>query len=341
MTRFRYILGALTLPLALQGAPALSQMMETPAQTSEAKTDGQRVYRVAFITYAGTANGNIGNNVKRELEKLGYEEGVNIVYTERAGNRNLAIMPQLAEEIVAWKPDVIVSMMTNAHVAVQKATEKNQIPVVLWSADPQQTGVVKKFRSSGTNFTGFTYEPYVQTLQVRLLKLAIPGIKCIGHLYNPTYAPAPSTMRDLVTAGKLFNVDVKVHETLRLEDFETSIAAMRAEGCDGFVVGPHELFNGNGAKIGELAQKYRLAAVSIQTSITNGGGLAAYSPPFRRGWPAASLMIDEILKKGTKPSDIPLERGFKSPLTLNLKAATALGLTLPDSLIDEADEIIQ
>ncbi len=116
---------------------------------------------------------------------------------------------------------------------------------------------------------------------------------------------------------------------------------MRAEGCDGFVVGPHELFNGNGAKIGELAQKYRLAAVSIQTSITNGGGLAAFSPPSGRGWGAGALMIDEILKKGPKPTDIPLERGFKSPLTINLKAAKALGLTLPDSLIDEADVLVQ
>jgi len=307
------------------------------AQNEPTGPETGRAYRIGLISYAGAGG---GGPIKRELAKLGYREGENVIYEERAGNRDLAAMDRHAQELVAWKPDLIVSLMTNAHVAVKKATENTKIPVVLWSADPLQTGVINSFRKPGTNFTGFTYEPHTQALQVRFLKLALPGIKCIGHLYNHTYAPAPSTRRDLVAAGELMNVPVRVYEVLEKDGLEPALARMKADGCDGFVVGPHELFNGNGALIGQLALKHSLAAVSIQTSITMGGGVAAFSPPFNRGWAAMAPVVDRLLK-GADPSTIPVERGFKSPLTINLKAARQLGLTLPEQLIEEADELIE
>jgi len=307
------------------------------AQPASRGPEPGRVYRIGVITYAGLGQEAA---LKQELARLGYVEGKNVVYEGRAGNRDLAAMDKAAAELVAWKPDLIVSLMTNAHIAVQKATVRNPIPVVFWSADPLQTGVINSFRKPGTNFTGFSYEADTQLLEMRLLKLAIPGIRCVGHLYNHTYAPAPSTLRELRAAGALLNLPVKVYEVLEKDRLEPALAQMRADGCDGFVVGPHELFNGNGALIGQLALKYRLAAVSIQISITRGGGLATYAPPFARGWPAMAPVVDRLLH-GVKPGDIPIERGLKSPLTINLKTANALGLTLSDQLIDEADEVIE
>ncbi len=321
---------AITLTLFASSSVALAQEKPTSPEPG-------RIYRIGLISYAGPGG---GGPIKRELSKLGYREGENVIYEERAGNRNLAVMDREAQELVAWKPDLIISLMTNAHVAVKRATANNHIPVVLWSADPLQTGVINSFRGPGTNFTGFTYEPYTQVLEVRFLKLAVPGIRCIGHLYNHTYAPAPSTRRDLVAAGELMDVPVRVYEVLEKSGLEPAIAHMKADGCDGFVVGPHELFNGNGALIGQLALKYGLAAVGIQTSVTKGGGLATFSPPFSRGWAAMAPVIDRLLK-GADPATIPIERGLKSPLTVNLKAARELGLTLPQELIDEADELIQ
>ena len=301
-----------------------------------APKDG-KAHRIGIITYAAPGGAKL---VKAALAELGYKEGENVVYEEKAGERDLEAMPRLAGELVEWKPDVILSLMTNAHIAIKEATKETQTPVVFWSAAPQETGIVKSFRSSGTNFTGFTYEPPAQVLQLRLLKLAMPDLKCVGHLYNPTYPPAIPTRQELEIAGKLMNVEVKVHETLSLDAFETSISAMRDEGCGGFVVGPHELFNGNAKTIAELASKYGLAAVSVQSSIPKAGGLAAYTPPFERGWPAMAFVIERILK-GEKPADIPVERGFKSPLLINLKAAKELGIELPPTLIDEADELIE
>jgi len=318
--------------LILLASPGVSS-----AQSSPQGPEPGRVYRIGLISYAGPGG---GGPIKRELARLGYREGENVIYEERAGDRDLSAMDRYARELVAWKPDLIVSLMTNAHVAVKRATENNPIPVVLWSADPLQTGVISSFREPGTNFTGFSYEPHTQVLEVRFLKLALPGIRCIGHLYNHTYAPAPSTRRDLVAAGELMNVPVRVYEVLEKEGLEPALAQMKADGCDGFVVGPHELFNGNGALIGQLALKYSLAAVSIQTSITNGGGLAAFSPPFTRGWAAMAPVIDRLLR-GENPGSIPVERGFKSPMTINLRAARQLGVTLPRQLLDEADEVIE
>lgn len=325
---------AIGLALLVISGPAAAQPAEPPPV--HGPQEG-RTYRIGIVTYAGPG---MERPIKSALAELGYVEGANTVYEFRAGNRDFGAMDRIARELVAWQPDVIISLMTNAHVAVKKATEDNPIPVVLWSADPLETGVIESFRRPGTNFTGFSYEPHTQVLQVRFLKLAIPGIRCIGHLYNHTYAPAPATRRELEAAGVLMDVPVRVYEVLEREGLEPAIARMKADGCAGFVVGPHELFNSNGALIGQLALEYGLAAVSIQTSIVSGGGLAAFSPPFERGWPAMAPVIDRLLH-GAGPAEIPIERGFKSPLTVNLKAAGHLGLELPAQLVDEADRVIE
>lgn len=295
-----------------------------------------RIYRIGVITYA---NLGMETPLKSELARLGYVEGETVVYEGRAGNRDMAAMDQAAAELVDWKPDVIVSLMTNAHIAVRKATLGNPIPVVLWSTDPLQTGVIHSFRKPGGNFTGFSYAADTQLLQMRFLKLAVPGLKCVGHLYNHYYAPAPSTLRELEAAGALIGVPIRVYEVLEKEGLEPALAQMKSDGCGAFVVGPHELFNSNGALIGQLALQYGLGAIGIQISITRGGGLATYAPPFDRGWPAMAPVVDRLLH-GANPADIPIERGFKSPLTINLRAAQALGLTLPAQLIDEADAVI-
>jgi putative ABC transport system substrate-binding protein len=316
--------------------PALAWAQAAPSDELHGPQPG-RTYRIGIITYASPG---LEQPLKRALATMGYVEGQNTLYQMRAGERDITRMDALARDLVAWEPDVIVSLMTNAHVAVQKATKGNPIPVVLWSADPLETGVIESFRRPGTNFTGFSYEPHVQLLQASLLKRAIPGLRCIGHLYNHTYAPAPSTRRQLEAAGALLNVPVKVYEVLEAAQLAGAIAQMKTDGCGGFVVGPHELFNGNGALIGRLALEHGLAAVSIQISVTRGGGLATFAPPFDKGWPAMAPVIDRLLH-GADPAGIPIERGFSSPLTLNLAAARQLGLALPHDLIDEADAVLE
>lgn len=328
--------GRICLLALLLASAFLQPVVPVRAQDALGPQSG-RIYRIGVITYASPGP---EQPLKDALARMGYQEGVNVIYRTLAAERDFSLMDGYAAELVEWKPDVIVSLMTNAHVAVQKATAANPIPVVLWSADPLETGVIKSFRRPGTNFTGFSYEPHNQALQVRFLKKVVPNLTCIGHLYNSTYAPAPSTMRNLKREGALLNIPVQIYEVQEKEALEWAIAQMKADGCEGFVVGPHELFNSNGALIGQFALKYGLAAISIQTSITRGGGLATYAPPFEKGWPAMAPVIDQLLH-GANPAEIPIERGFKSPLTINLAAARQLGIALSPELIDEADELIE
>jgi putative ABC transport system substrate-binding protein len=306
--------------------------------------NAQRVYRIGIITFAGEPMGGDGAGppmpIKDLLAQRGYVEGRNVVYRYRASGRNEELSDRQAKELVDWKPDLVIAQMTNADIAMKKATEGTNIPVVFWSTDGIAAGVVKSWAKSGTNFTGFSYEPTWALQQIRVLKLVVPGLKKAGHLYNHTYAPAANVLRDLKAEGALLGVEITVHETLRKEEFEPAIAAMKAEGAGGILVGPHELFNTNGSTLGQLSIKYGLPMVGCcQVSIARGGGFASYSPP--NGWPAMAERIDLILQGKVKPDDLPVLRSFASPLTLNLKTAAALGLTVPESLIQEAQQVIR
>jgi putative ABC transport system substrate-binding protein len=242
--------------------------------------------------------------IKDLLAARGYREGENVVYLYRAAGRDEALVDRYAKELVDWKADLVISQMTNSDIAMKKATEGTSIPVVFWSTDPIAAGVVKSWAKSGTNFTGFAYEPTWALQQLRVLKLVVPTLTKVGHLYNHTYAPAANVLRDLRAEAKLLGIEILVRETLRAEEFEPAIAGMKADGAGGILVGPHELFNTN-------------------------------------GWPAMADRIDLILKGKAKPEDLPILRSFASPLTLNLKTAAALELTVPESLVQEAQQIIR
>ena len=300
------------------------------------------VFRVGMITYADeTAGGPVHINavIKRELARLGYRDGDNIVYLERAGHRDFAATQRFADELVAWHADVVVSTMSNADLAMKRATAQSHTPVVFWSADPLQEQLVQSYHHPGTNFTGFSYEPNMQLLEVRFLKLLVPDMTLLCHLYNHTYAPAPSTLRDLRANAALFGLQVKVYEALDTAAFEPAIAAMHADHCGAVYIGPHELFNTHGALLGQLMLKYRLPAMGL-ASIGHTGGVGSYAPPFEAGWPAMAGVVDAILR-GASPADIAVKRSFRSPMTINLRSIHALGLNVSDTLLDEADEVVR
>lgn len=311
-------------------------MADTPA----------RVYRVGLIHYVakGDAFINTGDIVdfKAGMERIGLREGVNVVYDERYGNRDMALTQRHADEMVAARLDVIVSFLTNANIALKNAMaqQKHSIPVVCWATDLKEAGLIESYRRPGGDFTGFTYEPYNQWTKVRLLKRAVPGLSRLAHFYNPTYSPAPAVLRDLQEAAEAMALEFRVYETLRLEDFEASVARIKADGCGAVVVGPHELFNRNGEHLGRLFLDAGLPAVGNQLSIMRAGGLASFNPPKKVGWPSMALVAERILQ-GEKPAEIAIDRSHKGPLTINLRSARALGLQLADALVEEADVLIE
>ena len=311
---------------------ALAVPQSSPAQA--------RQYKIGIITYAGEAPADPGGGdmpIKRRLADLGYVEGKNVTYRFMAAGRDDTRMTARAQEMVAWKPDLIISLMSNADLAVMHAT--STIPVVFWATDPLEEELIKSYRRPGKNFTGFSFAPGFALLQMRVVKILLPNAKRVAHLYNRNYSPAPSMRREIEEAGRWMGIEVKTYETFTKEEFEPAFAKMKADGMEAITVGPHALFNTNGATLGPLAQKYKLPIVACcQSSITSNGGVANFGPP--DGWPLMAERIDLILQGKATPAETPILR-MRGPMTISLKSLKALGMTAPDSLIDEADTVMQ
>jgi len=264
-----------------------------------------------------------------------------IEWVRRSANRDHDLLERYAEEAIALKPDIIITGDTTATRAVYAEQQEaaSDIPVVFWSLDPLGAGVVRAYDNTGTNFTGTADAPDTQRRELELLAAIIPGLKQVGMLYNPTYAPAPGALRELRAAGQELGIDVRPYETLSIDAFETSISAMKRDGMQAMIVGPHSLFSVNGRKIGEIALTNRLPTVSLVGTVLAGGGIAAFGPDFRRIWFEQGGLVDAILR-GQSPGQLPVNRppaGF----SLNLKAAKELGLTIPPEIRSQASNVIE
>jgi putative ABC transport system substrate-binding protein len=264
---------------------------------------------------------------QKGMRDLGYREGVDVEFRACYGERDLARVRRLADELVAWPADVIVSFLTNANLALMDATRTSRTPIVGWGTDHVAAGTAETNRRPGRNFTGFSYIPFIYGARVRMLKMAVPHARKVAHLYNHTYSPAAPGRQEYAEILGDMGIEMPVYEALRLEDLEPSVAAMRRDGCDAVMVGPHELFNTNGRLLGGLFLEHRLPAFGNQLTIPDYGAVGAMGPPHRNGWPVMA--------------EIPINRSLRGPTVLNLKAAEILGLDLPAKLIDEADVLIE
>ncbi|HEX8301153.1 ABC transporter substrate-binding protein [Sphingomonas sp.] len=290
--------------------------------------------RIGLITYAHpepfhTAQMDV---VAGTLAALGTKAEV----SRHFGCRDKALLAAEAERLTAWEPDLIVSFMTNADIAVIAATVDT--PIVCWSMDPIDSGLVKAMARPGGRLTGVAFPPGLQMMQLRALKMLKPATQRVAMLFNPGYAPAAGSLAKLAAAGGLFGIEIVAYEALTLEAVRAALPAMAADGCGGLVVGPHELFNQNGLVIGRLALECGLPTVAMD-NIVECGGTVSFMPDFPRIWDAAARIANRILK-GEAPGAIPFDRHIKPRVTLNLDAARQLGLLLDPIFVDEADRLI-
>ena len=301
--------------------------------------------RIGLLHFVGAGDLFVGTqemtDFKQAMQKLGYCEGVNVEYVERFGDRDRALTRQYADELVASRPDVICSFLTNANLALRDAIAQalSDVPVICWGTDLVESGLVDSYRRPGRNFTGFTYEPYNDWVKVRFLKMAVPGLRRLAHIYNPTYSPAPAVMRAVQDAAQAMGLEFVLTELLSVSDFESCISRLATESIDAVVVGPHAVFNTNGTVLGRMLLSARLPAVGNQVSITRAGGLATFASPKRRGWQLMAHVASQIFS-GVAAADIPVNRSLRGPMSLNMQVAETLGLSLPASLIDEADNLL-
>ena len=283
----------------------------------------------------------LGAVFRRTLQELGWTGGRNVAFDYRWGGGDARRIAQLASQLVAAGPDVILAGGAPAVAPLKRAT--STIPIVFVSAsDPVAQGFVASLARPGGNITGFTnFEPGMGGAWLGLLHEIAPAVARIGVLYNPTTAPYNDVfLRALRAAANPIAINVDAAPVHDDGEIDRAMAALGGTGQGGLIV-PSDAFTLTHAPaVVAAAAKYRLPAVYPFDTFTVNGGLASYGVDLSEQMRQAAKYVDRILS-GSSPADLPVLTPSKFNLVVNRKTATALGLTLPPTLLARADEVIE
>jgi len=282
----------------------------------------------------------LGDGFLQGLRELGYVEGQNIVIERRYSEGRYERLPGLAAELVRLKVDVIVAVGGPPPHAAKDAT--STIPIVMTNhGDPVGTGLVASLARPGGNVTGLsTVNPDLVGKQLQLLKEAVPRLSRVAVLSNPTHPLHRLPLREVEVAARSLKVGLQVLEARAPSEFASAFSAATKESAGALIVLGDGMFFGQRTRIAELAAKSRLPMIAAEREYAEAGGLLAYGANFRESFRRAATYVDKILK-GAKPGDLPIEQPTKFEFVINLKTTKALGLTIPQSVLLRADEVIQ
>jgi putative ABC transport system substrate-binding protein len=300
-----------------------------------------KVPRVGVLTAITAPTTELFQELLRQgLRELGYVEGANIALEYRWAEGRYERLPALAAELVALPVDVLVTWGTPAALAAKHAT--STIPVVFTAvADPVLSGLVTSLARPGGNLTGVTHIPSeLDTKRLQLLKEAVPNTSRVGVLWHPEFPPNVENMPELQRAAQVLQVELHLVAYREAQEFESAVVAMRRDGAEALFVMPHPTTSGQAARLAALAAAHRLPAIAPYQHFAEEGGLMAYGGSFADMYRRAPGLVDKILK-GIQPSELPVERPMRFDFVINLKTATALGLTLPQSTLFQATEVIR
>ena len=278
------------------------------------------------------------DGLRRGLRELGYVEKKNFVIEYRSADGRDERFPALANELLRLKVEVIVARGTPATLAAKNAT--GTVPVVaIGVGDPLAQGIVASLARPGANVTGLsTMVTEIYPKRVELLKALLPKAVHIAGIFNMTDPSIPPQWREVETAARSLGMQAQLIDVLKPEDLGPAFATAVRHHADGLVVGLDTLTLANQRQIVELAAKHRLPAVYASSEFV--GGLAAYGVNYSEAYRRAASFVDKIFRNA-KPADLPMEQPTKLELVLNLKAAKALGLTIPPAVLLQADQVVQ
>jgi putative tryptophan/tyrosine transport system substrate-binding protein len=302
-----------------------------------------KVYRVGVLNQdSPRAPGSPPGILTRALRDLGYIEGKNIVLDRRWAEGKNERYSSLATELVALKPDVIVADTTPAVIAAKRATATIPIVMVL-ASDPVGSGFVESLAHPGGNVTGVTsLETELHVKSVELLHAVVPKATRVAVLMsdNPVH---PSQLKAIQDAARGFGLTVLPTMVRSSDDFEEAFRSMAKQKAGALIVLGGSPFNSaRGAldKLLKLAAKAKLPAIYRSRNEVEAGGLLSYAANNAKNWSLAATYVDKILK-GAKPADLPVQQPTEFELAINLKTAKALGLTIPQSILLRADQVIE
>jgi len=307
-----------------------------------------KIHRIGFL---GTLPTSPYDEVFRQgLREVGYVEGQNIVIERRYSEGKVERLADLAAELVRLKVDVIVVDTCGAPLnAASQATSTIPIVVAACNDDLVATGLISSLARPGGNITGLSeLTPELGAKRLELLKEAVPRVKRVAVLWNPTYSQRfsgsfrfwSSDWVEVRAAAQALGITLQSVEIPGPDDFDTAFSAMTRERAEALIAFSDPLIVFHGRRITDLAAKNRLPAVYASREVVDAGGLMSYGASSTDMFRRAAVYVGKILK-GAKPADLPVEQPTKVELVINLKTAKALGLTIPPSVLGRADEVIQ
>jgi putative ABC transport system substrate-binding protein len=298
-----------------------------------------RVPRIGFVS--STAPGPRDEAFLRGLRELGYVEGSNVQVELRFAEGRSERFPALIEELVRMKVDVLVVGSTLGARAAKRAT--TTIPVVFAGAsDPVAGGIVSNLARPEGNLTGFSlaYGDGIAGKWLELLSEAAIGMSQCAVLWSSSNPVHAKYMRELETAAHKLGVGVAAHHAANAPELDAALAAIGASSARGMVVMPGPFAAANQRKLVEFVASKRLPAISFSADFAEVGGLMSYGPSITDAYRRAASYAVRVLK-GAKPGDLPVEQPTVFELVVNLKAARALGLKVPQSVLLRADRVIE
>jgi putative ABC transport system substrate-binding protein len=274
------------------------------------------------------------------LGELGYRAGHNILVEYRWAAGDSSRLKRLANELVATKVDLIVTQGAATTLAAKEAT--TTIPIVMASSqNAVGDGLVASLARPGGNVTGRSlYAPELTPKRLELLKEANPDISRVAFLWNVQSPGGEAQFREAVNAAQKLSLRYSSLDIVIPDELDTALATAVRDGTDAMLVLSDSRTIGHRSQIAEAAIRHKLPTMYAAKDYVRGGGLMSYGPDLKESFRLAALHVDKILR-GAKPSDLPVEQPTRFELVLNLKAANALGLTIPPTLLARADEVIE
>lgn len=274
------------------------------------------------------------------LRELGYVEGRNLAIEYRWSADNEERLPALAAELVQADVEVIVTSATPAISAAKQAT--STIPIVMQSAaDPIGSGFVTSLARPGGNVTGITIlSTELAAKRLQIMRELVPHSKRTSLLALDNAFATPLLLSAMKSASQRLQLDLVVQLVKNDEDLVRAFAGFEKAGAETLIVQTSPFIGARREKIAELAARHRLPAMYEGRAYVDAGGLVAYGPDGVEVFRRSALFVDKILK-GAKAGDLPIEQPTRYELAINLKAARALGLAIPQSLLARADTVIR
>jgi ABC-type uncharacterized transport system substrate-binding protein len=303
--------------------------------------DAGKASRIGYLA-PGTATSNAGLR-KAFIDGLrdhGWIEERNLAIEYRWAGDEQSTLNAQAAELARLPLDLIFAINTPAALAMKRTGTRRPI-VFAQVSEPIAIGLVESLARPGRNFTGLTtINRELMAKRLELLKETIPGLTRVGHLANPGYEVHKAQVAEMTAAARALGLSLHVAEVRSPSEFERAFARFTAAQVGAFIVQQDDLFVANRTLLIDLAARRRLPGMFVFSFYPKAGGFMSYGANAEDLYRRAAEYVDKILK-GAKPADLPVERPAKFELVINLKTAGALGLTVPQTLILQADQVIE